>query len=504
MGDSPQALFSMGREEGTRELSAFPELIPPFVEYLFEKYNVVEPVTDCEEKNLKEILEWGLWLVSGGEEPHAFATRCRSQSSSTVCGHVWKVGDLAYRCRTCEANETCAICVDCFRNGNHEGHNYVKIRTYGGCCDCGDLEAWRPTGFCSNHQAPDDDWGDDTADELVGDRAKATVQIVLLMVKPLLRLLPPPEVPLKQIELPGTDSIQSLVAWLSYLLHYNPQLRRIVCNEVIEIPEMEKEQRSNILNRLLHSPPVHSWASPRHAGSVPAPSISAQPERSNMEVCVDHSFDANATTATTSAAAEAAGTPSPVRIDVTDTEMADGSADEASYTPPPDGRSSAPVDSGETSPTPHTHTSTPSKDSEMSEASSVEGSDDKGLGASLRKCDINQTPTGLSPAHKKKRVVKGGPGGSARGLRGGKARPKRALGKVTYSVSGHEYVGEVSKDGQTILYAGNKYDTTLEWIQSLDPQTRGSDYFTARREASSSDTESDTNVDDDEKNLFKK
>ena len=25
----------------------------------------------------------------------------------------------------------------------------------GGCCDCGDAEAWRPSGFCSRHPGPE-------------------------------------------------------------------------------------------------------------------------------------------------------------------------------------------------------------------------------------------------------------------------------------------------------------------------------------------------------------
>ncbi|KAK1864834.1 hypothetical protein I4F81_007372 [Pyropia yezoensis] len=70
---------------------------------------------------------------------------------SGVCGTVWRKDELAYKCRTCERDPTCAICVACFRAGDHSGHDYSIIRTGGGCCDCGDGQAWRISGFCSRH-----------------------------------------------------------------------------------------------------------------------------------------------------------------------------------------------------------------------------------------------------------------------------------------------------------------------------------------------------------------
>lgn len=72
-------------------------------------------------------------------------------SRSGVCGTVWRKDELAYKCRTCERDPTCAICVACFRAGDHSGHDYSIIRTGGGCCDCGDGQAWRISGFCSRH-----------------------------------------------------------------------------------------------------------------------------------------------------------------------------------------------------------------------------------------------------------------------------------------------------------------------------------------------------------------
>ncbi|KAK8512296.1 hypothetical protein V6N12_032019 [Hibiscus sabdariffa] len=69
-----------------------------------------------------------------------------------ICGAVWGRNDIAYKCRTCEHDPTCAICVPCFQNGDHKDHDYSIIYTGSGCCDCGDETAWKREGFCSKHK----------------------------------------------------------------------------------------------------------------------------------------------------------------------------------------------------------------------------------------------------------------------------------------------------------------------------------------------------------------
>merc|ERR1740124_973096 len=59
------------------------------------------------------------------------------QSGGNACGKVMKGGELAYNCRTCQYDDTCIICADCFKNSNHKGHDVRMTFAYGGCCDCG-------------------------------------------------------------------------------------------------------------------------------------------------------------------------------------------------------------------------------------------------------------------------------------------------------------------------------------------------------------------------------
>lgn len=69
------------------------------------------------------------------------------------CGYVFKRNDIAWNCRTCQTDSTCVICDSCFHASDHEGHEVYFHRTSpGGCCDCGDVEAWKAEGCCPAHR----------------------------------------------------------------------------------------------------------------------------------------------------------------------------------------------------------------------------------------------------------------------------------------------------------------------------------------------------------------
>lgn len=56
-----------------------------------------------------------------------------------VCQHPFKKNDIVWVCRTCQADETCVLCHDCFSQSNHEHHDVAFYHAQaGGCCDCGD------------------------------------------------------------------------------------------------------------------------------------------------------------------------------------------------------------------------------------------------------------------------------------------------------------------------------------------------------------------------------
>lgn len=75
-------------------------------------------------------------------------------NTSTICGKRLKKGEIIWTCRQCSHDSTCVQCNDCFQLSNHEGHEvyFYKSSDGGGCCDCGDYEAWNEAGTCSKHK----------------------------------------------------------------------------------------------------------------------------------------------------------------------------------------------------------------------------------------------------------------------------------------------------------------------------------------------------------------
>lgn len=70
-----------------------------------------------------------------------------------ACGHIFKAGEASYSCKTCGVDDTCCLCAKCFDATDHTGH-MVRISISpgnSGCCDCGDLEAWKTPMFCTIH-----------------------------------------------------------------------------------------------------------------------------------------------------------------------------------------------------------------------------------------------------------------------------------------------------------------------------------------------------------------
>jgi hypothetical protein len=72
--------------------------------------------------------------------------------SMGICAKSMEYGEVAWRCMDCEKDPTCIICSECFEKGDHTGHRVQLKRNVGGCCDCGDPDAWDPEHFCSDHK----------------------------------------------------------------------------------------------------------------------------------------------------------------------------------------------------------------------------------------------------------------------------------------------------------------------------------------------------------------
>lgn len=92
---------------------------------------------------------WSLREAQGATAGSEYSESARGKP----CGHILAHGEATYCCRTCTDDDTCVLCARCFHASNHEGHNvtFSISKGGGGCCDCGDPEAWNREVPCSIH-----------------------------------------------------------------------------------------------------------------------------------------------------------------------------------------------------------------------------------------------------------------------------------------------------------------------------------------------------------------
>ncbi|XP_037303445.1 E3 ubiquitin-protein ligase UBR1 isoform X2 [Manduca sexta] len=124
-------------------------------------------------KLLIQPLEQFIWGTTEGSQP-------APPRRSTLCGRVFKQGEPAYSCRECGMDNTCVLCVECFKVSAHRHHKYKMGQSGGGgCCDCGDTEAWKRDPFCELHAASKDGEAEASVSPDVVERMKIVATVCL-------------------------------------------------------------------------------------------------------------------------------------------------------------------------------------------------------------------------------------------------------------------------------------------------------------------------------------
>jgi E3 ubiquitin-protein ligase UBR1 len=173
-----------------------------------------------------------------------------------VCGHVFKAGESVYRCRDCSLDSTCVLCAKCFRGSSHtkRGHDVTMSIHAGvgaGCCDCGDVEAFKEGAHrdCKYHSL-----------EMGGDEVKVT----------------PREV--EEVKATVEEVLRVLVDWMISILEGSPEEMvppTSVEDIIAAVPLINRDHAA-------HSMPTFTASSTPHT-SPPAPSSpsSSSPSSSN-------------------------------------------------------------------------------------------------------------------------------------------------------------------------------------------------------------------------------
>lgn len=137
-------------------------------------------------------------FICGGDPQEVLAKLTQLDKPPSVCGRVFKMGEPTYSCRECGMDATCVLCVDCFKQSAHRNHKYkMGTSSGGGCCDCGDDEAWKNEPYCDIHlmgKNAKQDEGHGLPEEFA-ERAKVAFEAVLWYAYHLLTLEHSPGLP---------------------------------------------------------------------------------------------------------------------------------------------------------------------------------------------------------------------------------------------------------------------------------------------------------------------
>uniref|UniRef100_A0A8D9AGS5 E3 ubiquitin-protein ligase n=1 Tax=Cacopsylla melanoneura TaxID=428564 RepID=A0A8D9AGS5_9HEMI len=141
-------------EAGTLSITDFKEHWKIWVPHLLSP----EPKSSCldwsfdEDKVQKVLFDSLEEFICDGLPEEIFQKVSQMDNPPSVCGRVFKMGEPTYNCRECGMDATCVLCVDCFKKSTHRHHKYkMGTSNAGGCCDCGDVEAWKKEPYCDVH-----------------------------------------------------------------------------------------------------------------------------------------------------------------------------------------------------------------------------------------------------------------------------------------------------------------------------------------------------------------
>lgn len=123
-----------------------------------------------------------LGMVAGATAAARLETVAAINHGALVCGKSLGQGEATYSCRDCAVDPTCVMCADCFRQSVHRQHDYVMATSGGGgCCDCGDAEAWKADHACAAHQG---------TEGALNDPNETVRSLPPLLLQHLLRVIP--------------------------------------------------------------------------------------------------------------------------------------------------------------------------------------------------------------------------------------------------------------------------------------------------------------------------
>jgi hypothetical protein len=220
-------------------------------------YNLEFPIQEPIETEIKAILNHKLAL-SSNDFKLLFYPKNTKQSNKT-CGKIFKKGQGIYSCKDCRLDETCVLCAECFQAADHSNHNisFYYSQGSGGCCDCGDPEAWKVKGTCKIHNVENNDYvGRQSLSLELSSQISRTIGTVIDMIIMTLKDLPDSiEIPEKLSDAYIVNSIDSnescqqfcLVLWNDEVHSFNEVIQQLM--DILEYSSQESRHLAELVDK---------------------------------------------------------------------------------------------------------------------------------------------------------------------------------------------------------------------------------------------------------------
>lgn len=154
----------------------------------------------------------------------------------STCQSEWSTPELCIFCRECGLVNQACVCLSCFLNGNHDGHDYVVLSSVGGNCDCGDTEQWRRSGFCDKHRGLDDE--NSNPEDYLDEKLKTVLTDVIFRAA---------FTSLKKFTNDKNEESNAVIQFVASFLKFGDGFRRLVARSLTEKTDL-KGLMLNIIN----------------------------------------------------------------------------------------------------------------------------------------------------------------------------------------------------------------------------------------------------------------
>ena len=166
--------------------------------------------------------------VSNFKSYKDFITYHHQNSHISTCQREWSSPQISIHCFDCSIDPQSCVCLQCFLNGNHQGHDYFIYPDSTGNCDCGDLSLWKKSGFCHDHQGLSED---DHPELYLDEQLRNTLTDIIFKAA---------FSSLEQLQTDNEKKVSLIIQFISSFLKFGDGFRRLIAISLTEKIDFER------------------------------------------------------------------------------------------------------------------------------------------------------------------------------------------------------------------------------------------------------------------------